>query len=393
MLSRRSFLQSSSLLALSSSVPSFVTRSASGMTPAKDSRVLVVVELDGGNDALNTVVPYADENYTKFRPKLKLDPKRLVKLNASVGLHPAMRPLDKLFQAGHLGVIPGVSYPNPNRSHFESMSVWHTARFGVDDSKGYGWLGRAMDPSGGNLFSVGGEVPTALRGRRSSAVAFNRIEEVLLSDAVAVKQGIGAEGSDDLLAFVRRQAVDAQVAGDKLAKLAKASDEKGGPSYPPTRLADRLRLVSRLLKADVGSRVFYTQQSGYDTHAQQLFTHSNLLGEFAGAVAAFFADLKESKLAERVTLLAFSEFGRTLEENGSAGTDHGTTGVMFVAGPSVKGGVVGTMPSLTDLDNGEPKRTTDFRSVYAAALRDWLGVPTDGLFGEGFEALKLFVDR
>jgi uncharacterized protein (DUF1501 family) len=393
MLSRRSFLRSSSLLALSSTVPLFVTRSAAGMKPAKDSRVLVVVELDGGNDALNTVVPYIDENYAKLRPKLKLDPKKLVKLNASVGLHPAMRPLDELFQAGHLGVIPGASYPNPNRSHFESMAVWHTARFRVDDRKGYGWLGRAMDPSGGNLFSVGGEVPTALRGRRSSAVAFNRIEEVLLSDAVAVKQGIGPDGTDDLLAFVRRQAVDAQVAADKLAKLATPAGAKGGPSYPPTRLADRLRLVSRLLKADVGSRVFYTQQSGYDTHAQQLFTHANLLGEFAGAVAAFFADLKESKLADRVTLLAFSEFGRTIKENGSAGTDHGTTGVMFVAGPSVKGGVVGTMPSLTDLDGGEPKRTTDFRSVYAAALRDWLAVPTDGLFGEGVEAVKLFIDH
>jgi len=274
------------LLALSSSVPLFVTRSAAGMTPAKDSRVLVVVELDGGNDALNTVVPFTDENYAKFRPKLKLDPKRLVKLDASVGLHPAMKPLEKLFQAGQLGVIPGASYPNPNRSHFESMAVWHTMRFGEEDRKGYGWLGRAMDPSAGNLFSVGADVPTALRGRRSSAVAFNRIEEVLLSDTVAVKQGIGADTSNDLLAFVRRQAVDAQVAGDKLAKLAKANGE-GGASYPATRLADRLRLVSRLLKADIGARVFYTRQSGYDTHAQQMFTHSNLLGEFAGAVAAF----------------------------------------------------------------------------------------------------------
>ena len=392
MLSRRSFLKSSSLLALSSSVPLFVTRSAAGMTPAKDSRVLVVVELDGGNDALNTVVPFTDENYAKFRPKLKIDPKRLVKLNSSVGLHPAMKPLDKLFQAGQLGVIPGASYPNPNRSHFESMAVWHTMRFGEEDRKGYGWLGRAMDPSAGNLFSVGADVPTALRGRRSSAVAFNRIEEVLLSDTVAVKQGIGADTSNDLLAFVRRQAVDAQVAGDKLAKLAKPNGE-GGPSYPATRLADRLRLVSRLLKADVGARVFYTRQSGYDTHAQQLFTHSNLLGEFAGAVAAFFADLKDTKLAERVTLLAFSEFGRTIKENGSAGTDHGTTGVMFVAGPCVKGGVIGTMPSLTDLDGDEPKMTTDFRSVYAAALQDWLAVPTDRLFDKGVESVKLFVGR
>jgi uncharacterized protein (DUF1501 family) len=338
--------------------------------------VLVVVEMDGGNDALNTIVPHADETYAKLRPKLKLDPKRLVKVTDAVGLHPALRPLDKLLQAGNLAVLPGVGYPNPNRSHFESMAMWHTARFDEADLKGYGWLGRAMDPSAGNLFSVGGEVPTALRGRRSSAVAFKRIEEVLLSDPMATKASTGAESADDLLAFVRRQAVDAHSAADKLAKL---SGDKTGPSYPQTELAERLKIVARLLKADIGARVFYTQQSGYDTHSQQQFSHSNLLGEFAGAVAAFFADLKASKLDDRVTLLSFSEFGRTIKENGSAGTDHGTAGACFVAGPTVAGGLLGTMPSLTDLDKGEPKMTTDFRQVYASVLGSWLGLNTDEL--------------
>ncbi len=160
---RRAFLQSTPLIALSSTVPLFVSRSSLAAAPDKDGRILVVVELDGGNDALNTVVPHADENYAKLRPKLKLDPKRLVKLTDSVGLHPALRPLNKLLQAGHLAVLPGVGYPKPNRSHFESMATWHTAKFDADDHKGYGWLGRAMDPSAGNLFAVGGDVPTALR--------------------------------------------------------------------------------------------------------------------------------------------------------------------------------------------------------------------------------------
>jgi uncharacterized protein (DUF1501 family) len=376
MLTRRSFLRSSSLVALAPTLPLFVSRSVRAAAPDKDARVLVVVEMDGGNDALNTIVPHADETYAKLRPKLKLDPKRLVKVTDAVGLHPALRPLDKLLQAGNLAVLPGVGYPNPNRSHFESMAMWHTARFDEADLKGYGWLGRAMDPSAGNLFSVGGEVPTALRGRRSSAVAFKRIEEVLLSDPTAAKASTGPESADDLLAFVRRQAVDAHAAADKLAKL---SGDKTGPNYPQTELAERLKIVARLLKADIGARVFYTQQSGYDTHSQQQFSHSNLLGEFARAVAAFFADLKASKLDDRVTLLSFSEFGRTIKENGSAGTDHGTAGACFVAGPTVVGGLFGTVPSLTDLDKGEPKMTTDFRQVYASVLGSWLGLNTDEL--------------
>lgn len=386
MLTRRSLLRSSSLLALSSTVPQFVSRSLRAAPAEKNARVLVVIEMDGGNDAVNTIVPHADENYAKLRPRLKLDPKEVLKLTDSIGLHPAMRPLDRLLFDGQLAAIPGVGYPNPDRSHFESMAIWHTARFGVDDRKGYGWLGRAMDASAGNLISVGGEVPTALRGRRSCAVAFKTIEEVLLSDTASAKAGVGPETENDLLAFVRRQAVDAHAAADKLSRL---SGEKTGPGYPQTELADRLRLVARLLKADIGPRVFYTQQSGYDTHSRQAAAHVNLLNEFAGAVAAFFADLKESKLTDRVTLLSFSEFGRTIKENGSAGTDHGTAGACFVAGPTVKGGLIGTMPSLTDLADGEPKMTTDFRSVYAALLQDWLGVSAADL-GKHIGPMALF---
>ena len=370
MFTRRSFVQSSSLLALSSSVPLFVAQSASAAAPNKDGRVLVIVELDGGNDALNTIVPHADEHYAKLRPKLKLDPKRLVKLTDSLGLHPALKPLANLLEAGQLAAIPGVGYPNPQRSHFEGMAVWHTAKFDAEDRKGYGWLGRALDPTQGNLFSVGTEVPTALRGRRSSAVAFNRLEDVLLSDMQSARLAIGPESTGDLLSFVRRQAVNAHTTADKLARL---TGDASGSTYPQTALADRLKTVSRLLKADIGTRVFYTQQSGYDTHSQQSFAHAGRLGEFAGAVAAFFADLKRSKLLDRVTLMAFSEFGRTIAENGSAGTDHGTAGAMFVAGPTVMSGVVGTMPSLTDLDKGEPKMTTDFRGVYASLLEEWMG--------------------
>jgi uncharacterized protein (DUF1501 family) len=377
MISRRSFLKTSSLLALAPTVPLFIARTARAADAAKDRNVLVVVQLDGGNDALNTVVPHADPNYEKLRPKLKIARKDLLRLDDKLGLHPALRPLDKLLQAGHLAVLPGVGYPNPNRSHFESMAIWHTARFDPEERAGYGWVGRALDPSAGTAYAIGGAVPGALRGRRSTAVALSRVEEVLLADRAAARSAVGPESADDLQAFVRRQAVDAHAAADQLAKLAGGDDAR----YPGTGLAERLKLVARLLKSDLGARVFYTLQAGYDTHAGQQFTHAGLLSEFAGAVAAFFGDLQAARLADRVTLLAFSEFGRTIKENGSAGTDHGTAGAVFVAGPGVTGGVAGGVPSLTDLAGGEPKMTTDFRGAYASVLTDWLGLPADGLGG------------
>jgi uncharacterized protein (DUF1501 family) len=373
MFTRRQFLKSASLIALAPTVPVFLARTAGAAPAAKDRRVLVVVQLDGGNDALNTVVPHADPAYAQYRPKLKIAKKDLVKLNDDLGLHSALKPLGRLLEAGQLAVLPGVGYPNPNRSHFESMAIWHTARFDPEERKGYGWLGRALDPSGGTSYAIGGAVPGALRGSRSAAVSLSRLEDVLLADAATTARPGPAES--DLLAFAQRQAADAQKAADQLARLA-GSD---GTGYPASGLADRLKLVARLLKADLGARVFYTLQGGYDTHASQTFTHSNLLGEFAGAVAAFFADLAAAKLADRVALLAFSEFGRTVRENGSGGTDHGTAGAVFLAGAGVRGGVVGTMPSLTDLDGGEPKMTRDFRQVYATALADWLGLPADGV--------------
>jgi uncharacterized protein (DUF1501 family) len=387
MWTRRGFLKASSLLALAPTVPLFVARTAQAAPSAKDRRVLVVVQLDGGNDALNTVVPHADPNYEKLRPKLKIQTKNLVKVSDTLGLHPSLKPLDKLLQAGHLVVVPGVGYPNPNRSHFESMAIWQTARFDPEERKGYGWLGRALDPVGGMSYAVTGAVPTALRGRRSTAVALSRLEDVLLADPAAAKQAIGPASQDDLTAFVRRQAVDAQTAADKVAKLARGED---GGRYPGSGLAERLKLVARLLKADLGARVFYTIQGGYDTHASQSFTHANLLSDFGAAVAAFFDDLQTAKLADRVTLLSFSEFGRTIKENSSAGTDHGTAGAVFVAGPGVRGGVAGSMPSLTDLAGGEPVMTTDFRRVYTAVLEDWLGLAAKEVVAGQFERLPLF---
>ncbi len=389
MLTRRSLLKSAPLLALAPTVPAFLAKTARAAGPKPDTRALVVVQLDGGNDALNTVVPFTDPEYAKLRTKLRHDTKRLVKLNASLGLHPALKPLDKLWDGGHLTVVPGIGYPNPNRSHFQSMATWHTARFEEEEIRAsYGWLGRALDAGGGESCVVAGDAPQAVRGRRAAAVALTRADDLLLTDPATAKAAIGAPTlADDLLAFVQRQAASANTSAEKIAELTR---DRSDAAYPATALGQKLQLVARLLKSGSAARVYYTTQSGYDTHAQQENAHSILLSEFAGAVSAFFADLTAAKCTDRVALLAFSEFGRTIKENGSAGTDHGTAGCAFLAGPGVKGGVHGTAPSLTDLVAGEPKMTTDFRRVYAAVLEHWLGLPAEGALGARFDPPSLF---
>jgi uncharacterized protein (DUF1501 family) len=204
-------------------------------------------------------------------------------------------------------------------------------------------------------------------------------------DAATPRQAVGEATNNELLDFVRRQATDGYGAAEKMARLIRGSDA----NYPASGLGERLRLTARLLKSDLGARVFYTLQSGYDTHASQSFTHANLLREFADAMKAFFADLHEAKLDERVALLAFSEFDRTIKENGSIGTDHGTTGCVFLIGPAVKGDLIGKMPSLTELEQGEPKMTTDFRRVYATVLDQWLNCPSAEVVGAKWEHLPL----
>jgi uncharacterized protein (DUF1501 family) len=397
MLSRRAFLKSSTLVALAPTVPGFLAQTARAARPQRDGRVLVVIQLDGGNDGINTVVPFKDEGYAKHRKLLRLPTAQLIKVNDQVGLHPAMTGAGKLLEGGRLAVVQGVGYPNPNRSHFESMAIWHTARFDPEERQGYGWLGRALDGQhhpearGADcVFVGGGQLPGALRGRRCVASALTRPEDFVIAPLVKARPGPEAPAADDLAAFVRRASLDAYATADRMAELAHATAD--GASYPATELAGELRLMARLIKADAGTRVYYARQSGYDTHSAQLGPHGQLLGELAGAVQAFLDDLAAAKLADRVALLAFSEFGRTVKENGSAGTDHGTAGPVLLAGPRVKAGLVGGTPSLRELDarHGDLKVGVDFRRVYATVLEDWLGLPARATLGGSFERLPLF---
>ncbi len=398
MLSRRDFLKTSTLISLAPTVPGFLAQTARAAAPQRDGRVLVVIQLDGGNDGINTVVPINDEGYAKYRKTLRLAKERLVKANDKVGLHSSLTEFGKLLEKGQLAVVQGVGYPNPNRSHFRSMAIWHSARLDAEEHTGLGWLGRALDDgprisdgSSASLLVGGGPPPPAIRGRRAVASALERPEEFALDAGADPRRAITKdEPADDLSAFVRRSMLDAYGTADRLAQVSRAKDD--GARYPGNALGNRLQLVARLLKAGLGTRVFYTLQGGYDTHSAQIFTHSNLLFELNSAVKAFLDDMAASKLADRVAVLMFSEFGRTVKENGSAGTDHGTAGPVFLAGAPVKGGVVGATPNLMDLDpkHGDLRIGLDFRRIYAAILEDWLGLPAKTALGGTFERLPLF---
>jgi uncharacterized protein (DUF1501 family) len=393
MLSRRDFLKRSSLLALAPAVPGFLAQTARAASPQRDGRVLVVLQLDGGNDGINTAVPFADEGYAKHRRALRLPTDRLVKVNDKVGLHPSLGGLGKLLEAGQLVIAQGVGYPNPSRSHFRSMATWHTARLDPEEHRGPGWLGRGLDTAakGASALLVGsGPPPVAIRGRRSTASAIERIEDFTLAAGADPRKALAPEDQgNDLAAFVQRSMLDAYATADRLAQVA---GDKDDARYPQSGLASRLRLIARLLKAGLDTRVFYTLQPGYDTHSAQLFAHSNLLFDLSAALKAFLDDLAAAKLADRVVVLLFSEFGRTVSENGSGGTDHGTAGPVFLAGPAVKGGLVGAAPSLLDLDpkHGDLRRSLDFRQVYATVQEDWLGLSARETLGGAFERLPLF---
>jgi uncharacterized protein (DUF1501 family) len=396
--SRRDFLKSSTLLALAPTVPGFLAQTARAAKLDREGRILVVVQLDGGNDGINTVVPLKDEGYAKHRKILRLPRSALLSVIDEVGLHPAMGDAVKLLEKNQLAVVQAVGYPNPNRSHFESMAIWQTARDDASERHDLGWIGRALDdaqiPTGGvpgSVFIGAGELPTALRGRKSVASGLTRPEDFVLAAAAKPKPGVAAPlPREDLAAFVGRSALDSYATADRMAGILRAKDDRA--PYPATDLAGHLRLIAGLIKAATGTRIYYTKQSGYDTHASQLGTHAALLSELTGGLKAFLDDLSASKLAERVVVLAFSEFGRTVKENGSAGTDHGTAGPVFLAGPALKTRLVGCTPSLTDLDpkHGDLRVGIDFRRLYATILEDWLGLPSAQPLGGAFKRLVLF---
>ncbi len=407
MFNRRQFLdrtlKGSSLVALNAMVPQFISRTAMAATPGKDN-ILVVLELTGGNDGLNTVIPYADDLYHKARPTLRQTKDAVIRLDDHVGLHPGLQGLRKLWDQGQLAVVQGIGYPNPERSHFEAMDIWHSADPSAATKTG--WLSRAAAETDNHSGSVPmlhigqGRLPLALSGLPGSGA-------VTVSDQNSFRLELGGgkfeqhqarrrllaelaspttkAGEDDWLSFVQRRQVQTLTAVEQLRELLE------GPNAVARRgndLSQRLQLIAGLIAKGFGTRIFYVTLDGFDTHANQGPSHGTLLSDLATSVGGFFETLKTNGHDRRVRLMTFSEFGRRVQENGSRGTDHGAASCLFVAGPSIKGGVVGKHPSLADLDADDLKFHTDFRRIYATQLDAWLGCDSKAVLGAKWDHVK-----
>jgi uncharacterized protein (DUF1501 family) len=413
---RREFLRlglgSSALLACGTTVPSFLANSAAvlGAQKGKNSKgnVLVVLQLDGGNDGLNTVIPFKDDLYKKHRPKLQQPVQQLHKLDDHIALHSTMNGLANLYKDKKLAVVQSVGYPNPNRSHFESMAIWHTGQ--VKPSAGtVGWLAKSIDQriekAGGDapaLHISSSLVPQALYGSQRQVPSLLDLEQFRRHLGVPEKAGpkeqraaldqIAAQGRGkpgSLLQFVERSTVITYASSARLEGILK--NKKAATGYPEFYgLARRLRLVAQLIKAGLETSIYYTQVGNFDTHANQQFTHANLLREVSDSLKAFSDDLNKAGEGKRVLVLVFSEFGRRLTENASAGTDHGTAAPVLLTGSGVKAGIHGPYPNLQDLDaGGDPKHAIDFREVYATVLDKWLGCPSAKVLGTKFTHLPI----
>ncbi len=397
----RSSLSASTLVAMgASTVPGFLGRSARAAGSKPNERVLVVVQLLGGNDGLNTVVPHGIDGYARGRRALRIAAGQVHKITPEIGLHPSMGAMAKLLEDGKLSVLQGVGYPNPDRSHFRSMEIWESARMEADAIE-TGWLGRTLDarpPGPGDdpsAIHVGARsMPLALKAKRVEVPSLSNLEEYRLKfagETRAASEAVGrAETSadDPLLGFLRRSTLAAYESSRRLEEVAKP--KSGGPIYPTFGLARRLELIAQVIKAGYGTRIYYTTLDGFDTHANQLGAHAALLNELSDSVAAFTRDLDAAGQGGRVAVLAFSEFGRRVSENASLGTDHGAAAPVLVVGPVAKAGLVGPHPSLDDLDDGDLKYGVDFRRVYASMLETWLGCAPAPIVGEGFAPLDLF---
>lgn len=420
---RRQFLSGGLTLASASlAVPMFLQRSAwalprpqpgmASIPGAPEGRILVVVQMGGGNDGLNTVCPVGFDEYYRARPTIAIRRADALALsrNGPIGLHPSLAQVKELYDEGLMTVVQGVGYPNPNRSHFASMDIWHTAE---TSGTGDGWLGRYYDsqccgfgagesgraPEGGQVpppIAIGRTAPLALQGRRIQPVSFETADlfrwtgqdvHPSLADPYDALNRRGA--TDDLASgsnaeFLTRTALDAQVSSELIRR---AVSQRPLVQYPRTSLGQQLSMVASMIRAGLSTRVYYVDIGGFDTHAGQggsNGTHANLLTQWSQAIRAFYQDLKEQSNDGRVLTLSFSEFGRRVGQNASGGTDHGTAAPLYLFGPMVRAGVIGDHPSMSDLDAGDLKYRIDFRTVYAGILRNWMGADPQQVLGGRF---------
>ena len=363
------------------------------------NKALVVVQLSGGNDTLNTVVPFNNGLYHDFRQKVRLDTTKVHPISDDLAFNPSMGPVKRLWDEGNVAVINGIGYPNPNRSHFRSMDIWHTAM--PDDIGRDGWLGlatRELDPTGDNVLTAvnfGRGLPRALSVRGVPVASVGNLEtyglfpdvqdEVMRKYALeAFSQMYGGQGKDNVMEFLGQTGRDALKGADIL-RTAPAQYEST-VEYAANPIAQSLKSVAQVLFADLGTRIFYTQHGSFDTHSGEIVSHAKLWDEVAGGIGDFYDDLREHGRENDVAILVFSEFGRRIKDNGS-GTDHGSGGTAFVIGGEVNGGLYGDYPSIESHMQleGDLHFNNDFRMTYATLLDRWFKIDSEPIVNGQFE--------
>ena len=370
------------------------------MSTQNTDPVIVVVQLTGGNDYLNTVVPYADSKYWDYRPVVHVPEEEILSLNDNIGFHPAMKPIADMFKEGKVAIVHGVGYENSPRSHFRSMDIWHTCE--PDTLGTEGWLGRAvkqLDPAKENVVTAVSMGPSLYRALVAPGVPVATVENLnnygLLTDITPDEKRNRVLdrykrmyspmiGSGPVMDFLGQTGLDAIKGADILnvaPEMYSSSIE-----YSTNSISQKLKSIAQIHLANLGTRIFYCDLGSFDTHASQLDTHANLWSSASNAIRDFFDDLREHDAANNVVMLLFSEFGRRVYDNG-AGTDHGAGGACLVIGDNVKGGEYGDYPSMkeNDLDQGDLVPSIDFRSVYTTISEDWMNLDPIPIVGGNFE--------
>jgi len=391
---RRKFLKKSALASSLFFVPNFVKAFESVVKEQLGYKRLVIVQLAGGNDGLNTIIPHNNDLYYNARPKLAIT-KGIIKLTDDLGFHPALSPLRALFDNGELSIINNVGYPNPVRSHFRSMDIWQTAS-GSEEYLQSGWLGRYLDQYGKqpyNAIEIDEQLSLAMKGERFNGIATNDFRVLHNSAKDPYFKNVLSHYNDTHLSehnlgYLYQTMIEAKSSANYIFENTdlKTSQE----TYPQNAFAKQLRNVAQFINSDLDTKVFYTSLGGFDTHANQNNKQTKLLSQYAESVTAFVSDLKRNGTFEDTLILTFSEFGRRVKQNAANGTDHGAANNVFVIGKDLKkGGFYNNLASLSDLDpNGDIKYNIDFRSVYATILSKWMDVSADGIIHSKQEQLN-----
>ncbi|GAA4235371.1 DUF1501 domain-containing protein [Postechiella marina] len=392
---RRKFLKNSSLASSLFFVPSFVKAFEQVASESFGYKRLVIIQLSGGNDGLNTIIPYRNDLYYKERPTLGILKKDVIKINDEVGLHPSLTPLKSLYDQGNLTVINNVGYPNPNRSHFRSTDIWHTAT----DSNKYsqsGWIGRYLDNYAKQPYSaieIDESLSLAMKGETMNAIAtqdpkaFYNLSKDPYFKGIRSNQN-NAHLSEHNLGYLYKTMIAAESSAKYIYQTSKTFTSK--KEYPNNKFGNQLKTTASFINSGLDTKVFYGSLSGFDTHVNQLNTQKRLLNIYAKSIEAFVQDLKDNGTFNDTLILTFSEFGRRVKQNANVGTDHGTANNVFIIGNQLqKQGLYNNMSSLSDLDgNGDLKFEIDFRAIYATVLNKWLQVDDKKVLSKSFKQLS-----